>query len=81
MPQVSIVLQSGVRDRDKSGKRLVSILKRVRVETGQVPLYVTTEGRFVVHPAVSKRLSEPGNEGPLEFLGFMKRTGCTAIDV
>lgn len=65
--------------RDKSAKRLVLILKHVKVETGEVPLYVTEDGRFVIHPAVSRKLNEPGNEGPLEFLGFMRRTGCTAI--
>lgn len=83
MPEGSTVLRyiDKVRDRDKSAKRLVSILKSVKVETGEVPLYVTTEGLFAIHPAVSRKLTEPGNEGPLEFLGFMRRTGCTAIGV
>jgi hypothetical protein len=70
-----------VRERDKSAKRLLSILRHVKVETGEVPLYVTTEGWLIIHPAVSRKLSEPGNEGPLEFLGFMRRTGRTAIRI
>ncbi len=57
------------------GLRLMGILGEVKSRTGEAPLYITEDGEAFVHPDVARRLDEPGNEGPLEFLQYMKRVG------
>jgi hypothetical protein len=71
------VLQTfkNVQEWNEFGERLTAILKEVTEKTGEAALYVTEEGEFFIHPDVSRKLDEPGNEGPLELLRFMKRNG------
>lgn len=63
------------RDWEESGRRLLEILRAVREKVGESPLRVTEEGEVFLHPDASRILQEPGNEGPLEFLRTMERTG------
>ena len=46
----------------------MEILGEVKSRTGEAPLYITEDGEAFVHPDVARKLDEPGNEGPLEFL-------------
>jgi hypothetical protein len=64
-----------IRDWNESGQRLNAILEEIKNKIGDAPLYVTEDGKFFVHPDVSRILNEPGNEGPLEFLRYMQRNG------
>jgi len=63
------------REWNEWGQRLLEILGEVKTRTGEAPLYITEEGEAFVHPDVARKLDEPGNEGPLEFLQYMKRVG------
>lgn len=60
---------------NRSGERLHAILKEVKEEINDAPFQVTEDGRFFLHPLLAKKLNEPGNEGPLEFLRYMQRNG------
>lgn len=63
------------REWNEWGQRLLEILGEVKTRTGEAPLYITEEGEAFVHPDVARKLDKPGNEGPLEFLQYMKRVG------
>jgi len=63
------------REWNEWGQRLMEILGEVKSRTGEAPLYITEGGEAFVHPDVARKLDEPGNEGPLEFLQYMKRAG------
>jgi hypothetical protein len=58
----------------------MEILTAVKERTGEAPLYITEEGEAFVHPDVLQKLNEPGNEGPLEFLQYMKQHDRAAIE-
>jgi hypothetical protein len=66
---------SGIREWNEFGERLNTILQEIKDKIGDAPLYVDEDGKFFVHPEVSRILNEPGNEGPLEFLRLMQRNG------
>lgn len=68
---------NNIREWDEWGQRLMGILREVKERTGKTPLYVTEDGEAFVHPDVMQKLNEPGNEGPLEVLQYMKRMGIT----
>ncbi len=68
---------NNIREWNEFGDRLSAILKEVKDRTGEAPLYVDEDGEFFVHPDVSQKLNEAGNEGPLEFLKFMQRNGMS----
>lgn len=61
-----------IQEWDEWGRRLNAILQDVQQKTGETPLYITEEGEAFAHPDVLQKLQEPGNEGPLEFLQYMK---------
>jgi hypothetical protein len=63
-----------IREWNEFGERLNAILQEIRDRTGDAPIYVDEDGEFFVHPDVSHKLNEVGNEGPLEFLRSMQRT-------
>lgn len=64
------------REWNEWGQRLMEILGEVKSRTGEAPLHITEDGEAFVHPDVARKLDEPGNEGPLEFLQYMKRVGA-----
>jgi hypothetical protein len=59
----------------KAGERLYEILKEVKKQIGGAPYMVTEEGRLFMHPLLAKKLNEPGNEGPLEYLQYLRLKG------
>lgn len=63
------------RDWEESGRRLLQILRDIREQVGESPMRVSEEGEVFLHPEASRILHEPGNEGPLEFLRCIERTG------
>lgn len=64
-----------IQEWDEFGRRLTVIFDEFKEKTGEAALYITEDGEYFVHPEVRRRLDEPGNEGPLEFLRFMQRNG------
>ena len=70
---VELVNQS--RDWEESGRRLLQILREVRQKVGEPSMRVTEEGEVFLHPDADRILHQPGNEGPLEFLRCIERTG------
>jgi hypothetical protein len=64
-----------IQDWNDSGARLNAILGEIKEKIGDAPLYVDEDGKFFVHPDVTRILNQPGNEGPLEFLRYMQRNG------
>lgn len=64
-------------DWQESGRRLLQILKEVKENIGESPMRITEDGVVFLHPDVNRILHEPGNEGPLEFLRCIERTGIT----
>jgi hypothetical protein len=66
-----------IREWNEFGERLNAILKEVKDRIGDAPLQITEDGEFFVHPDVSQKLNEAGNEGPLEFLRFMQRNAIS----
>jgi len=68
---------NNIREWNEYGERLNAILKEVKDRIGDAPLQITEDGEFFVHPDVSQKLNEAGNEGPLEFLRFMQRNGVS----
>lgn len=66
---------NNIREWNEYGERLNAILTEVKDRIGEAPLYITEDGEFFVHPDVSQKLNEAGNEGPLEFLRFMQLNG------
>jgi len=63
------------RDWEESGRRLLRILQEVKERVGESSMRITEEGEVFLHPDASRILHEPGNEGPLEFLRCIERTG------
>lgn len=63
------------RDWEESGRRLLQILREVREKVGESPMCVTEDGEVLLHPDANRILQQPGNEGPLEFLRCIERTG------
>lgn len=63
------------RDWEESGRRLLRILRDVKEKVGESPLRITEDGEVFLHPDANRILQEPGNEGPLEFLRCIERTG------
>jgi hypothetical protein len=59
------------------GRRLREIADEVKEKVGEAPLIFNEEGAVFMHPALAAKLEEPGNEGPMEFLRYMKRMGIT----
>jgi hypothetical protein len=55
----------------------MSITEEVKAAIGEAPLWIREDGEVFMHPDLSRKLHEPGNEGPLEFLRYMKRSGTT----
>jgi hypothetical protein len=68
---------NNIQEWNEFGERLSAILKEVKDRIGDAPLYITEDGEFFVHPDVSRKLNEAGNEGPLEFLRFMQRNAIS----
>jgi hypothetical protein len=62
-------------DWQESGRRLLQILQDVKENSGESPMRITESGEVFLHPDASRILHEPGNEGPLEFLRCIERTG------
>jgi hypothetical protein len=62
-------------DWQESGHRLLQILQEVKQNAGESPIRITESGEVFLHPDASRILHEPGNEGPLEFLRCIERTG------
>ena len=62
-----------IREWNEWGRRLTDILQEAKERTGEPPLCITEEGKAFVPPDVLQKLNEPGNEGPLEFLKYMKQ--------
>lgn len=62
---------------EECGRRLTELLEDMKEKTGDAALYVDEDGEVFMHPELVEKLNEPGNEGPLEFLRYMKRTGMT----
>jgi len=63
------------RDWQESGRRLLQILQEVKEKVRDSPMRITEDGEVFLHPDASRILHEPGNEGPLEFLRCIERTG------
>jgi hypothetical protein len=72
---LDLVNQDG--DWQESGQRLLQILKEVKEKVGESPMRITEAGEVYLHPEVNRILHEPGNEGPLEFLRCIERTGIS----
>lgn len=72
---LDLVDQDG--DWQESGRRLLQILQDVKEKLGESPMRITEEGEVFLHPDANRILHEPGNEGPLEFLRCIERTGIT----
>lgn len=66
-----------LQDWEECGRRLMQIAKEVKEKVGETPLLFNDEGEVFLHPDLARKLNEPGNEGPLEFLKYLKRTGIT----
>ena len=66
-----------IRKWNEFGARLNAILQEIKDKIGDAPLYVDEDGEVFAHPDLIQKLNEPGNEGPLEFLRYMQRTGIT----
>lgn len=64
-------------DWEEWGRRLMSIAEDVKTKIGEAPLWIREDGEVFMHPDLSRKLHEPGNEGPLEYLRYMKRSGIT----
>ena len=62
-------------DWQESGRRLLRILQEVKERVGESPMRITEDGEVFLHPDASRILHQPGNEGPLEFLRCIERTG------
>lgn len=79
MSDDDFVLQTFKRMQDWEAwnRRLMEIIQEVKEEIGEAPLMFNEEGEVFMHPALAARLEEPGNEGPMEVLRYMKRTGMT----
>ena len=58
-------------------RRLMQITEEVKQQIGEAPLMFNEEGEVFMHPALAAKLQEPGNEGPMEALRYMKRMGIT----
>jgi hypothetical protein len=63
------------RDWQESGRQLLQILLEVKKKVGDSPMHITEDGEVLLHPEANRILHEPGNEGPLEFLRCIERTG------
>lgn len=79
MPLGSGFLDLVNRDDDwqESGRRLLQILQEVKEKVGESPMRISENGEVFLHPEANRILHEPGNEGPLEFLRCIERTGIT----
>jgi|GEM_PF-4753232 len=64
-----------MRDWEESGRRLMNIAEQVKEKIGEAPLQFSESGEVFIHPDLARKLNEPGNEGPREFLRHMQRTG------
>ena len=62
-------------DWQESGRRLLQILQEVKERVGESPMRITEDGEVFLHPDADQILHAPGNEGPLEFLRCIERTG------
>lgn len=62
-------------DWQESGRRLLELLREVRETVGESPMRIADDGEVFLHPEASRILHQPGNEGPLEFLRCIERTG------
>jgi hypothetical protein len=64
-------------DWQESGRRLLQILKEVKERVGESPMRITENGEVFLHPEADRTLHQHGNEGPLEFLRCIERTGIS----
>ena len=62
------------REWEEWGRRLTKMLEEVKEKTGDAALYIDDDGEVFAHPDLTQELNKPGNEGPLEFLMYMRRT-------
>jgi hypothetical protein len=72
---LDLVNQDG--DWQESGQRLLQILQQVKEKVGESPMRITEDGQVFLHPDMDRVLHQPGNEGPLEFLRCIERTGIS----
>jgi hypothetical protein len=68
-----------LQDWEEWGRRLRSIAEEVKQKIGEAPLWFNEEGDVFMHPDLVRKLEEHGNEGPMEFLLYMKRSGITKL--
>lgn len=63
----------GLADWQEWGQRLTSLMSEVRDKIGEAPIVFRADGEVFMHPELAQTLQEPGNEGPLEYLQYLKR--------
>ena len=62
-----------VREFEESGRRLQEILAEVKEKIGEAPVWFREDGEAFMHPDLAQKLNEPGNEGAMDFLRYLKR--------